>query len=74
MLYLTYGSNMSKQRILRRIPSARFVGTGYLDGWRVDFNKRSSDGSGKANLIEAKGSEAGGVVYELEPEDLQRLD
>ena len=73
MLYFAYGSNMSKQRMLRRIPSARVVGTGYLNRWAVVFNKRSSDGSGKANLVEAEGAEAWGVLYEIELADFHRL-
>jgi cation transport regulator ChaC len=38
------------------------------------FNKRSKDGSAKANVVESPGDATWGVLYEIEAQDLERLD
>ncbi len=73
-LYFAYGSNMLESRLLARIPSAKFISNGRLSGWRVVFNKKSQDGSGKANLLPAPDFETWGVLYELDWHALDRLD
>jgi len=45
-----------------------------LTGYRLPFNKESTDGSGKANLEAQEGSETRGVVYALSDADLRTLD
>jgi hypothetical protein len=41
---------------------------------RLVFNKRSADGSGKANLADSPGEVVWGVLYELDSADLFELD
>jgi cation transport regulator ChaC len=41
---------------------------------RISFNKRSNDGSGKANLLERPGDVTWGVLYEIDFKDLKMLD
>lgn len=50
MHYLAYGSNLHPLRLALRVPSARLLGTTRLDGYRLTFQKRSTDGSSKCTL------------------------
>lgn len=77
--YFAYGSNMLERRIRAkdRAPSARVLGTGYVVGRRLKFDKVSrADGSGKCDA-EWTGSEMDrvyGVVYEIARHDKNALD
>lgn len=51
MKIFCYGSNMSSERITERCSSSRFISRARVTGWKLLFNKRSKDGSGKANLV-----------------------
>jgi len=42
---------MSSRRITERCPNSGFIGVAKVSGWKLLFNKRSKDGSGKANLV-----------------------
>lgn len=68
MLYFAYGSNLLTQRLLARVPQAKFEGAGKLVGWRFAMNVRSSDGSAKANAIKTSSNQdtLHGVLYELD--------
>jgi cation transport regulator ChaC len=76
--YFAYGSNMllRRLRVKNRAPSAIAVCTGYVEGRRLDFNKRSVDGSGKCD-IEATGDphdRAWGVIFRINATDKPALD
>lgn len=73
-LYFAYGSNMLSRRISKRIQSAKLVGRASLEDWQVVFNKKSDDGSGKANLICKPGFVTWGAVFEIDADDIRRLD
>lgn len=50
--YAAYGSNLHPLRLQKRVPSARFLGATYLDGFELTFNKVGwKDGSGKCNIV-----------------------
>ena len=72
--YFAYGSHMSTERIRSRIHSAHKLCIGYIKNKRMLFNKRSSDGSGKANIVNDTGYVTWGVVYDVTYEDLEKLD
>ena len=74
VLYFAYGSNMSSERFRSRGASAKLVGPAFLKNKRVVFNKLSRDGSGKANFMESPGDVAWGVLYEIDAQDLDKLD
>ena len=74
MLYFAYGSNMLSTRLRGRVQSARFSDRGFLRGKRVLFNKRSTDGSGKANLVDSPDAITWGVIYEIDDDDMPTLD
>src|SRR6185503_12243231 len=75
-VYFAYGSNMSTTRLRRRARSAVVVGRAYLEGYELRFNKRSEDGSGKANALETgrPSDRVEGLLFELTDLDLAELD
>lgn len=76
MLNFAYGSNLLEERLLARVPQARFVGIGWLIGWRFALNIRSTDGSAKANAIYTGRPEEvlHGALYELDGAGKAMLD
>ncbi len=74
VLYFAYGSNMSTERTKARISLALTVGLAYLKDKKMVFNKRSCDGSGKANLVDSLGDVTWGVLYEVEAPCLEDMD
>lgn len=74
VLYFAYGSNMKTDQLCKRIPSAEPIGRGRILNKRLVCNKRSKNGSGKANLEDSLGDVVWGVLYEMDSSDLNRLD
>lgn len=76
MLNFAYGSNLLAERLLARVPQARFVGVGWVPGWRFAMNVRSTDGSAKANAIHTGRDEdvLHGALYELDETGKAVLD
>jgi gamma-glutamylcyclotransferase len=73
-LYFAYGSNMSTERMRSRAVSAKPMSSAILKNKLMLFNKRSVDGSGKANLVDSPGDVTWGILYEVDSKDLDRLD
>ena len=36
-LYVAYGSNLNKEQMRYRCPTAKFVGTGIIEGYELQF-------------------------------------
>jgi hypothetical protein len=72
--YFAYGSNMATQRLQARVPSARLVAVAQLPGFRFVLNKRSRDGSAKANLARDPAGAVWGVLWSLDAVEWPRLD
>ena len=72
--YFAYGSNMWVPRMVSRCPSARFVSTAAVAGWRAVYDKPSLDGSAKLNLRPDRDATVSGVVYEIDDADRPALD
>lgn len=68
-----YGSNMCTQRMRGRISSVEPLGRAKLLTKRLVCNKRSNDGSAKANLEDAADT-VWGVLYEIDSAELGKLD
>ena len=56
MYYLAYGSNLHPYRLQQRVPSAHPLGVASLRGLRLEFQKRSRDGSAKCMYVESGAS------------------
>ncbi len=75
MLYFTYGSFMDVENLRRFAPSARFVCRALLPNWEVQFNYWSQNYQGGVTGIEpALNKLVRGAVYDISPEDMERLD
>lgn len=74
-IIFAFGSNMCSGRLRDYSVSPEAPGVaGLLEGYRLLFNKPSTDGSGKANVEAHKGSYVWGVLYSIPDTDLPTLD
>lgn len=74
--YFAYGSNLYQSRLRVRVPSARLVSLGTVQGYQLKFNKVGLDQSGKGN-IEATGhleDRVWGAVFQMDLSELPHLD
>lgn len=72
--YFAYGSNMKSEHLRNRIGDFATCIIGRVPDIRFLFNKKSSDGTAKANIVQDPDYEVWGVVYGVTPEQLKRLD
>lgn len=72
--YFAYGSNLLTARLRSRVPSARPVHVGFVEGYDVRFHKRSVDGSGKATLVAVAGQRTYGCVFTIDAGEKLELD
>ncbi len=76
LYFFAYGANMHPQQMKERCHNAgKVVTLAQLPGYRVDFFGYSKiwDGA-QEGLIKDPDQQVWGVVYELSPSDLERLD
>lgn len=72
--YIAYGSNLSPCRLEDRVGEVEAVMKGYLDDFKLVFNKDNGNGSSCANLQSAPGYRVPFVAYRLpEGQDQLRL-
>jgi gamma-glutamylcyclotransferase len=74
ILYFAYGSNMSFNRISERINIVETVNIGFLLDYKLLWNKKSVDGTGKANIVYSRNNVVWGVVYKLYEYYMDKLD
>lgn len=72
----SFGSNMSSNRLLARLPNAKRVGTAVLKGYKLTFDMYFKDGSGKCSICpsDAKDALVYGVIYEINDAEKVILD
>ncbi len=73
MRYAAYGSNLHPRRLCKRVPSATLVAVVTVPGWTLEFHKRSSDGSGKCNIVSA-GQSIFFALFDIDASDKSKLD
>jgi len=75
-LYFAYGSNLFQPWLERRVGSVTVLAIGFVPVTELRYNKRSTDGSGKANLVQSSQilTPAQGVIYRLSALQLESLD
>ena len=76
MYYFAYGSNLFRRRIEQRLGSCRLHGSGWLDGYTLQFHKTSKDSSGKCNVYQTGDNtdRVYGALFELTPQQKLTLD
>ena len=72
--YFAYGCNMSTQWLKNRVVYAKPLSRAKLPNKRLVCNKKSIDGSGKANLVDSPRDMVWGVLYEIDEVELNKLD
>jgi gamma-glutamylcyclotransferase (GGCT)/AIG2-like uncharacterized protein YtfP len=74
-LLFAYGSNMAGSEMEAWCPRHRYLGPARLDGFRVEFRRRSIRwGGGAADIVPAAGESVWGALYEVPDGELDRLD
>lgn len=75
LLYFAYGSDMHPVQMEERVGEVEPVGIASIRGYRLTFNKRGNDGSGKCNLIPTgRGTDrVMGVAYSVSLEQFKDL-
>ncbi len=75
IFYFAYGSNQDEGQMKERCPDSKLVGKFVLKDYRLAFSIFSSKRQcGCADIIKSPGDEVWGLVYEVSPVDLERLD
>lgn len=73
--YFAYGTNMDPRFMERTCPDAMCLGVGRLEGYRLEFNVYSDRWKGgAANLEVDPQGHVWGVVWQMTPEDVDKLD
>lgn len=73
--YFAYGSNMDSKQMAGRVGRCDIEWrTGYVQDYKLVFNKPGRDNSGKANIEPCPGEVVWGVLYKLTREELEKLD
>ena len=67
---------MLSERLIKRCPSARPIGTAIAPNHFLCFDKRSIDGSGKATLVSGAGvkQKTWGVLFRIAENERKNLD
>lgn len=71
--YFAYGSNMLPERLLERIGKYHTAFPVSLSDYRFTYNKKSIDGTAKANIKSEKSSVVRGVCFEIDDNDFTIL-
>lgn len=76
VFYFAYGSNMYGERLKSLAPAAKLLNNAKLLGYKLTFDKVSSDGSGKCNIqkSDTQTDVVLGALYMLEAKDWLALD
>lgn len=76
VLYFAYGSNMSVRRMKERNINFYSIKPYILNGFKFIMNKRSMKNPqfGFANIVEDQSNCVEGVIYEIDKEDIKKLD
>lgn len=72
--YFAYGSNLDTEQMAKRTGKIREARRAQLAGYRLLFNKRGSDGTGKANIAPDDTHVVWGIVYLCDERAFESLD
>ena len=76
MKYFAYGSNMSLERLHKRVPEAKNIGLLEIRSYTLKFHKKGEDGSAKCDALYTGNDQDSviGVVFEIPPKGKLILD
>ena len=67
--YIAYGSNMAEEQMAYRCPEATLIGTGYIEGARLEFYLHAT-----VERTASKSDRVPVAVWEINDDDEHRLD
>lgn len=73
-MYFAYGSNLWQPRLECRVGPVQSLGVASLGDFELRWHKRSSDGSGKCDIVRKPGSTVLGVIYAISNDRMAVLD
>ncbi|XP_069716193.1 gamma-glutamylcyclotransferase [Phaenicophaeus curvirostris] len=78
-LYYAYGSNLLRERLLLRNPSARLCAPARLQDFKLEFGHHQGRTSsvwhgGTATIVQSPGDEVWGIVWTMNASNLSSLD
>ena len=71
-LYLAYGSNLNRQQMAHRCPTAKVVGTTFLEGYKLTF--RGPHASAVATVEPSENDKVPVMIWEIQDRDEAALD
>lgn len=75
MYYFAYGSNMDEQQMESKKVAFSNKEKAKIFGYRLTFNKKTSNGSGRATIIKGKSDDVvEGILYTINDDDIVKLD
>jgi gamma-glutamylcyclotransferase len=75
MDYFAYASNLSREQMLKRCPTAKPKFSAVLPNYKLLFSGWSREWhGGTASIQPFRGSKVVGAIYEISENDLQKLD
>ena len=75
MLYFSYGSFLDSDTLKKHAPNAKYVNRAVLPEYEVQFNFLSKTYEGGVTGVEpAPGKHALGVLYDVHPDEIEKLD
>ena len=75
MLYFSYGSFLDFETLKKHAPNVKFMKRAVLPDFEVQFNFLSKTYDGGVTGVEpAAGKKALGVLYDVPPDEIERLD
>lgn len=73
--YFAYGSNMDDATIASCLhQQPKVIGISALLNYKFSYNKKSIDGTGKANIYPCDNAKVYGLVYEVTEEQMKQVD
>lgn len=74
-LYAAFGSNLDPAQMHQRCPHSPFLGTGWIDGWRLTFGGEDLGWEGALpTLAEEAGAQVFAMLYDVTDTDARSLD
>ena len=75
MLYFSYGSFLDSDNLIQHAPNAKYMRRAVLLDFEVQFNYLSKTYNGGVTGVEpATGKKAFGVLYNVSPNEIEKLD
>lgn len=72
--YFAYGSTMHTPILAGRGVKIISKEPGYLENYRINFNKKAIDGTAKATIVAAEGERIYGLLYKVSAQELDKLN